>query len=280
MNFVFFGTDEFSVVILEELKRTGLLPSRIVTQPDRPKGRGLVLSPPPTKIWAQKNVVDLLQPKELDPSFISSLRAQGSELFIVASYGLIIPKAVLDIPKHGTLNVHPSLLPKYRGATPIESQILNDEKEVGVTIMLMDDEMDNGPIVAQKSLLLDTIQNANDLQSELALMGGELLAKTVPQWVAGTVEAKPQDDSKATYTKKLTKSDGEIHLSGDPYKNFLKIQAFSGSIGTYFFAERIGKKIRVGIKAAEYNDGNLHLTHVVPEGKKEMSYEEFQRGQR
>lgn len=311
IKFVFFGTDGFSVTILEALKRAGLLPALVVTQPDRPKGRGLVLNPPPAKEWAVAHNVPYLQPEKLHTTFNLKLSTFNFQLFVVASYGLIIPKATLDIPEHGTLNVHPSLLPKYRGATPIESQILNDEKEVGVTIMLMDAEMDHGPIVAQKKIPMQKVQNANNLQTVLANEGGALLAHVMPKWIAGKIEAMPQEHSKATYTKKFTKKDGEINLGDDPYQNFLKIQAFEDSIGTYFFVSdspfvkgstrlvggegfkssvledsttsfsQVGtkeKRTRVIIRGAEYRDGKLHILRVVPEGKKEMSYEEFLRG--
>ncbi|MDO8593918.1 MAG: methionyl-tRNA formyltransferase [bacterium] len=287
-SFIFFGTDEFSVTVLEELRKAGLMPSLIVTVPDRPKGRGLVLTPPPTKEWAKAHSIPLLQPEKLDSTVHRKLETTECGLFVVASYGLILPENILAIPQHGTLNVHPSLLPKYRGATPIESQILNDEKEVGVSIMLMDEEMDHGPIVSVKRWenTKHSTQNpkASELQKILAEEGGKLLAEVLPQWVAGVLEAKPQEHAQATYTKKLTKADGHLNLLDDPYKNFLKIRAFEGSIGTYFFMEKEGKEIRVIIKSAEFQDlpaqagGKLVITRVVPEGKKEMSYEEFVRG--
>lgn len=301
MRFAFFGTDDFSVIVLDELKKAGLLPALIVTQPDRPKGRGLALTPPPIKLWVRKNSIMSLQPEKLDFALNLQLTTYSLQLFVVASYGLIIPKHILDIPKHGTLNVHPSLLPKYRGATPIESQILNGEKEIGVTIMLMDDRMDHGPIVATQRLestnhnaqssnksqdANSKIPNGTELREKLAEVGGKLLAEILPKWIAGKIKATPQDHSKATYTKKFTKTDGEIDPHGDPYENFLKFQAFAGSIGTYCYADSMRTsrgqmrkgKVRVVIKSAEYKDGKLHILRVIPEGKKEMSYEEFLRG--
>lgn len=280
--FVFFGTDDFSVIVLEELKKAGLLPALIVTVLDRPKGRGLVVTSSPAKLWALENGIDCFQPARLDSSATYKLKTISYKLFIVASYGLIIPKDILNIPSKGTLNVHPSLLPKYRGATPIERQILNDEKEVGVTIMLMDEEMDHGPIVAQRVLQIpnhkNQIPNGAELRKMLAQEGGKLLAEVMPGWVEGKIEQKPQDHLRATYTKKLLKTDGEINLSDDPFRNFLRIQAFDGSIGTYFLVEQSGRKVRVLIKGARMEAEKLCITRVVPEGKKEMSYEEFLRG--
>ncbi len=288
-NFVFFGTDDFSVTILEELKRAGFLPALVVTMPDRPKGRELALTPPPVKIWAQKNKIAFFQLEKLDTTGTILLASKIVDYFVVASYGKIIPKAIVDIPEKGVLNVHPSLLPKYRGAAPIESQILADEKKIGVSVMLMDEQMDHGPIVAQRQWESTKQKTQNPKVSELrkilAEEGGKLLAETIPKWLAGEIKPKPQDESKATYTKKLTKKDGEINLSDNlypneaerrrrAYKNFLKIRAFDGSIGSYFFY----KKKRVVIKSAEYENNELIITRVLPAGKKEISYEEFLRG--
>ncbi len=266
MKFVFFGTDDFSVTVLDELKRAGFLPSLVVTMPDKPKGRGLKVLPSPAKLWAQENKIQVSF--ELTPDV-------AVDLFIVASYGKIIPKAILDIPKYGALNVHPSLLPKYRGPSPIESQILADEKEVGVTIMKMDEKMDHGPILAQRILentkhssQSPNIPKASGLRKELAEEGGKLLAETIPKWIAGEINAVPQDESKATYTRKFIKKDGLLDLAGDPYQNFLKIRAFESSVGTYF----IKNNKRVIIKDAEFEDGKLIITRVIPEGKKEMDY--------
>lgn len=284
MKSVFFGTDDFSIAVLDELKRAHFLPALIITAPDKPRGRGLRLSPSPAKLWAEKNNIPV--------SFDYLSLTTEYQLFIVASYGRIIPKRILDIPKYGALNVHPSLLPRYRGASPIESQILADEQDIGVTIMQMDEQMDHGPIVAQKSLGGKT----KELRKELAKMGGELLADTIPHWIAREIKAVPQDESKATYTRKFTKADGEINLADDPRKNFLKIRAFEGSVGTYFYTKKSSpspsfikggegggfstQQIRVKITDAVFENNTLRLLRVIPEGKKEMSYADFLRGVR
>src|SRR3989338_2971359 len=279
MKFVFFGTPQLSVDILEHLRQNGLLPSLVVTNPARPQGRNLEVPPPPVQVWAISNNIPYLQPENpSDPDFILELRASSFELFVVVAYGSILPKELLAIPKHGSLNIHYSLLPKLRGASPIESAILQDERDTGVSILLLDTEMDHGPVVAQQKLELPSWPlSARELRARSNELGATLLIQTIPQWVEGKIEAKPQDHTKATYTKKFTKADGEIDLTGDAYKNFLKIQAFDASIGTYFFVEREGKKIRVIIKSAEYTDGKLNILRVVPEGKKEMGYEKFVR---
>src|SRR3989344_3166071 len=150
-SFVFFGTPEFAVVVLDELKEHGLTPSLIVTAPDKKRGRKLLLTPQPVKIWAEKNNISILQPEKLDSHFIQGLQHTTYDLFIVAAYGKIIPKSILSLPRHGALNVHPSLLPAFRGASPIQSAILY-ANITGTTIMLMDEVLDHGHIVAQETL--------------------------------------------------------------------------------------------------------------------------------
>ncbi|TSC83624.1 MAG: methionyl-tRNA formyltransferase [Parcubacteria group bacterium Gr01-1014_17] len=297
IKFVFFGTDDFSSAVLEELKKSGLIPALIVTVPDRPKGRGLALTPPPVKLWAQEHKIESLQPEKLGQEFATILQSMRVDCFVVASYGKIIPKEILDIPEKGALNVHPSLLPKYRGASPIESQILADEKEVGVTIMLMDEKMDHGPTLASWKLEtgnwkvrsapdvvassatrrgggIAQTSGAKKLKKRLAEEGGKLLAETIPKWMSGEIKAVPQDESKATYTKKITKKDGLLDLAGDPYQNFLRIRAYDGSVGTYF----LKNNKRVIIKEARFENlpaqagGKLIITRVIQEGKKEMDY--------
>lgn len=281
IKFAYFGTDEFSVAVLEELKTAQFLPLIIVTVPDRAVGRGLVVTPPPAKQWAQLNGIEVLQPEKLDSDLISKLSGTNYDLFIVASYGKIIPKSILDIPKHGTLNVHPSLLPKYRGPSPIEYQILNDEQEVGVSIMLLDEKMDHGPILAQT--YYDTEHNeqlnTSALTIELARRGGALLAKIIPDWLKEKITPKEQEHDKATITKKITKEEGLINLSDNPYQNYLKYLAYDIWPGTYFFTNKYGSQIRIKIKEAGYENGEFKIIRVVPEGGREMNYEDFLRGE-
>ena len=253
MKFAFLGTSKFSILVLEELKE---LPSLIITEPDKPKGRGLKLTPNPVKIWAVKNNVKYIHDYNIKEEY---------DLFVVASYGKIISKNILDIPKYGTLNVHPSLLPKYRGASPIQSQILNDEKEVGVTIMLVDEKMDHGPIVKQKKVIIENWPiRASELENVLAKEGGKLLSTVMNGWT----EVKEQNHKKASFCKKITKEDGLIDFNDDPYKNYLKILAFDIWPRAYFFKD--GK--RNIITKAEYIDNKLIIKKVIPEGGKERNY--------
>ena len=276
INIVFFGTPEFSVKILAKMKEENLEPSLIITTPDKQKGRKLILTPPATKIWGENNKIPIQQPKKLkDETFLNKLKEINPDLFIVASYGKIIPQEILDIPKHGTINVHPSLLPKLRGASPLESAILNEEK-TGMTIMLMDKEMDHGAILTQQELNTDawpiSISKLEDLQARL---GGKLLTETIPLWVKGKIKQKEQDHSKATYVDKIEKKDAFIDFDKDsPEKNYRKILALQ-KFKPYFFLEKNGKKIRIIIKKAELKDEKLSLIKIIPEGKKEMNYQDF-----
>jgi methionyl-tRNA formyltransferase len=268
----FFGTPKFAVTILEEMKKAGLVPALFITAPDKPKGRGLVMTPSPVKIWAQENNIKT-------GTQFTDLTDESWDLFIVAAYGKIIPENILEIPKYKTLNVHPSLLPKFRGPSPIEASILNDDRDVGVSIMRLDKEIDHGPIVAQEKTPLNTWPiEAPILEDICARQGGALLAKIIPDWLDGKITEKEQDHARATFCNKITKADGLIDLDADPYANYLKICAYSGWPGTYFFKQHGGKNIRVAIKKVMYQDGQLNILTVVPEGKSEMPYLDFLRG--
>lgn len=287
LRIAFFGTPQFAVDVLEELAKAHVLPSVIVTAPDTPRGRGLTLTPPEAKSWALEHEIPTLQPQTLrlkgDDHDRDILYNSEWDLFIVASYGKILPQSLLDIPRHGTLNVHPSLLPEYRGASPIRSAILDDKPEaVGVSIMFLDAGMDTGPIVAQARVTLDRESGewplpALTLEKLLAHEGGQLLAEILPEWLKGEVTPEPQDAQKATFSQKITKEMGLLDLRADAWKNYLKICALEGWPGTFFFTERHGKTLRVKITDASFENDTLTITRVIPEGKKEMSYTDFMR---
>jgi methionyl-tRNA formyltransferase len=224
------------------------------------------------KVWAEERNIPVLQPEKLNEEFSKKLQAINCKLFVVVAYGKIIPKHILEIPKYGTLNVHPSLLPRLRGASPIQSAILGEEK-TGVSIMLLDEEMDHGPIVAQKEYACSKWPpKASELEIALAKLGGEMLAETLPEYIAGRITPVPQDHSQATFTKKIQKEDGLLHLSDNNLKNFRKIQAFNIWPRAYFFTEINGKKTRVIVTDAELREEKLIIKKILPEGKKEMDY--------
>ena len=279
MNIAFFGTPVYAVSVLEALKEAKMLPSLIITQPDKPVGRKRVITPPPVKEWALENNIEILQPDNLkDNPDVDALINTEWDLFIVAAYGLILPKSLLDKPKYKTLNIHPSLLPKYRGATPVPAQILNDDRHTGVTVMQLDEKMDHGPIISQASITIEEEDWPLRTEVMLGLLweeGAKLLIDTLEPWMNSELEAKEQDHSEATFCGKFTKDDGEISLEDDPYQNHLKYCAFGDWPGTFFFIEKNSKKLRVKIKEAMYEGGTFTPLRVVPEGKSEMLYEEF-----
>lgn len=279
INFAFFGSDSFSISVLEELKSDGFIPSLIISVPDKPKGRHMIMTSPLIKDWAVKNKIRIIQPEKLDDKFVSELNKEKFELFIVASYGKIIPKSVLEIPKYGTLNAHPSLLPKWRGASPLQSTILNNEQETGTTIMLVDEKMDHGPIIAQEKITIEPWPlPIQEFEAILGKKSGVILSEVITPWVNGEIKATPQDENHATFTKKIKKEDGLIDLLRDAPKNYLKICAYSEWPGTYFIVKSKKGDIKVSIKKARLENNTLVIERVVPEGKKEMNYKSFLNG--
>jgi methionyl-tRNA formyltransferase len=279
LSIAFFGTSSFSVHVLDGLMHHHIVPALVVTQPDRPKGRGQHITPPPAKEWALANHIEVVQPARLseDEDGYDVLQNTQFDVYIVASYGLIIPAATLALPQKGSLNVHPSLLPLYRGASPIQSQILADDRNVGVSIMVMDEKMDHGPLLAQGTVDLEEWPiSAPMLENILAQEGAALIAEALPLWADGSLTPEPQDHEHATFTRKFTKTDGCITLTDDPYTNYLKIRAFAGTIGTYYMHTGTDSSlVRVKIVDATYHNGTLTLTRVIPEGKNEMDYAVF-----
>ncbi len=265
----FWGGPEYSVITLEKLHSAGFNISFIVTSVDKPKGRNLVLTPPPAKVWGLEHGITVLQPASIKDG---SFNPPECDVYIVMAYGKIIPENILNIPKAGSLNIHPSLLPKFRGSCPIESAILADDRDVGVTIMKMDGEMDHGPVVTQERVDIPWPPKAEELGKKLVEVGSELLVKILPDWIEGKIAVKEQDHTLATYTKKIQKEDGLIDLNGDPYQNYLKIQAYHGWPSAYFF---VNEK-RVKITEASFVAGELVIEKVIPEGKSEMRYTDFQ----
>ncbi len=274
----FFGSSEFSVIVLEELKSNGFLPDLIVTTPDKPKGRKMIISPNEVKVWGQANNISIISPASIrTPEFLAEI--SNYPLHLTASYGKIIPDSVIQAANKGSINIHPSLLPKFRGPSPLQSTILNDEKDTGVTLMLIDKEIDHGAIVAQEKITLNKWPvSFDELANITGKIGAKLFLKILPDWLNGQIKPQEQDHSTATFTKKVEKVNGEIDLNNDQYKNYLKICAYSDWPKTYFFAEKDDKKIRVIIKEADFIDNKLDIKRVIPEGKNEMSYQDFQRG--
>lgn len=310
---IFFGTDSFSISALKALKDKGIIPTHIVTVPDKPQGRKLVMTPPLIKIWAEAENIPVLQFEKLNTEVEEKIKLLNPDIFVVASYGKIIPERILDISLFGALNIHPSLLPKYRGSSPLQYTILNNEVEVGVTIIKMDKEMDHGPIVDVKKFsheelikkyqTLDIAKSStsnptwpfsyNELESVLAHTGGEMIAKVLTKFISGDISEKEQDHSLATFTKKIEKEDGLLNTEDKAYldiktlqnelqgeigfKNFLKYKAFIGWPGISFFIQKGAEAIRIKVKDASWDDekNQMNLLKLIPDGKNEMSFKDF-----
>lgn len=301
INTIFFGTSEFSIHVLEQLIQRGITPTAIVTVADRPAGRKMELTPPPLKVWATEHNITYFQFEKLkEENTVATLKSLEADVFIVASYGKIIPEVILSIPKHGALNIHPSLLPKLRGATPLQTSIMQDMQYTGVSIIQMDKEMDHGPIVAMhEEEVTPWPQTYPELEKYLAIKGADILADTVEDYISGKLALTEQAHENATYTKKIEKQDGLISLDdlvGDAgWNTFLKYNAFYGHGGPslFFFARKndagdsakenlgggvtTGTDIRVKIKEVSWNTAleTMEILRVIPEGKKEMSWKDF-----
>jgi len=211
MRLVFMGTPDFAAASLEALLRSDDSVVGVVTQPDRPKGRGHILTPSPVKLLAQREQIPLLQPfKMKEPEFLHALAGWKPDLIAVAAFGRILPPVLLSLPPRGCINVHGSLLPKYRGAGPIQWAIINGETETGITTMLMDEGMDTGAMLLQEAVPITPDDTAGTLSPRLAELGGRLLVETIAQLKAGTLVPRPQDTSQATLAPLLKKEDGVI----------------------------------------------------------------------
>ncbi|MCG3774358.1 MAG: Methionyl-tRNA formyltransferase [Nitrospira sp.] len=211
MRIVFMGTPDFASASLDALLKSDDSVVGVVTQPDRPKGRGQILTPSPVKLLAQREQIPLLQPLKMkDPEFLQALAGWKPDLIAVAAFGRILPPAILSLPPRGCINVHGSLLPKYRGAGPIQWAVINGETETGITTMLMDEGMDTGAMLLQEAIPITTDDTAGSLSPRLAELGGRLLVETIVRLNAGTLVPQPQDSSQATLAPLLKKEDGVI----------------------------------------------------------------------
>lgn len=279
-SFIFFGSDEFSIIILESLVASGYVPTICITQPDKPKGRKLTLTPTPLKEFCITHSIPVLTPEILVPEQIRSLSTTQFDFFVVASYGKIISQEILDIPLHGCLNVHPSLLPQYRGASPIETALLQDTKKTGVSIMIMDSKMDHGPLLLQKEYTFTTWPSTKkEVHDTLARLGGQLLTEAIPSYLSGTLQPIGQDHAHATFTKMIKKDDGLIELSDTNYQTYLKYLALTPWPGLFFFINKQNRQIRIKVESAHFeSERGFAIDTVIPEGKNSMSFESFKNG--
>ena len=240
---VFMGSPDFSLPILNELHRLVNVIG-VVTQPDRPSGRGRSMQSPPVKTLAENLGMAVLQPEKLsDPFTMQKLIEWDPELIVVAAFGQLLRKEVLDMPRLGCLNVHASLLPRWRGASPIQAAILHGDTTTGVTIMKMDIGLDNGPILTLREFSIKEPITGGDLSRKLSILGARTLGEVLPSYINGMIAPYPQDESKATYTKKLKKTDGKLDFNLSAHELASIVLAFNPWPGTFFELE--GRFIKV-----------------------------------
>ncbi len=295
------GTPELARVSLEALLAGEFQIVGVVTRPDRPKGRDLKLTPSPVKELALRSNLPVLQPERArNENFIEELGKLKPDLIVVAAFGQILPQSILDLPRFGCINVHTSLLPKYRGAAPIQWAILNDEYETGVTIMKMDAGMDTGAILTQEKIQIHESDNAQTLHDRLATMGAELLMRTIPDYVAAKIPPRPQPTEGISYAPKIKKQDGQIdwtqparaiwnrvrglvpwpgaytHVPAEPTPYLLKIWEAepiqqSGTPGQILIADKHGIVVACGQDA-------LRIRQLQLEGGKRLNPQQFLTG--
>jgi methionyl-tRNA formyltransferase len=291
---VFAGTPDFAVPSLRALLEAGYRPALVLTQPDRPAGRGQEPQAPPVKRLALEHGLEVRQPQRLD-DMRDELEQIKPELMVVVAYAHKIPYWLLTLPPMGVLNVHASLLPKYRGASPVAAALLNGDDETGVSIMRLAEGWDTGPVFRQRSLRISPEDNAGTLTDKLAQLGAELLVEVVGLRVRGMITAKPQDDSMASYAPRLTKEDGRIDWTKPAARLACEVRAYTPWPGAHTsWNGKLLKVLRASAAAADVDaapgtvlsglavatgDGLLQLQEVQLEGRKPVSSDEFLRGQ-
>jgi len=298
---LFMGTPEFAVPSLKILAEEEYPIVGVVTQPDRPKGRGRKLIPPPVKACAVELGIPVYQPARVrDQDFLNTFKEIAPDMVVLAAFGQILPKEIIARPRFGCLNVHPSLLPRYRGAAPINWALINGDTKTGVTIMLMDEGVDSGDILLQEEVAIEPDDTFDDLHDALSAMGARLLAQAVRGVADGTITPTPQDPSLVTLAPRLERGIGHIDWTDEPERIVNLIRGLSSQPGAYsFFRDKklkifyavagkekssrekepgkLGKLMEAGLQVAT-RDSHVYLQDVQLEGKKRMLIEEFLRG--
>jgi methionyl-tRNA formyltransferase len=294
------GAPDFAVPALEQLLVSRYRVVAVYTSPDKPAGRGRALSYSPVKQVGLKHSVEIRQVQSFKEEIaVTALEQLQPDVIIVASYGLILPPRVLAIPPFGCINLHPSLLPRHRGPTPIPAAILSGDRETGASIMLLDEGVDSGPILAQRRMAIESNDTTGSLTSKLARTSAELLMHTLPRWISGEISPHPQQNEGATYTKLISKTDGEVDWKLPAVELERRVRAFYPWPGCYtqWHGKRLkviestpssgkrgdpGRVLQLGHSdiGVQTGDGILQVQRLQLEGKREMTGEEFIRGQR
>lgn len=303
IKILFMGTSVFAETILAALVENNFNIIGVFTQPDKKIGRQQEAIPSAVKVSAQKNNISVHQPEKLDSETISLVKKLSPEIIVVAAYGKIIPQSILDIPKLGCLNIHASLLPKYRGASPIQNALLTGDSETGVTIIKMNEKIDEGDIIAREKISIEDSDNRETLSQKLADLGASLLVKTIPGWKNGQIKAELQDNSKATLCQLIEREDGRIIWEEEAQNIFNKFRAFYPWPGIFAFwkegaslvrlklnkislqknnpemRRKIGEVFELGEKVGVQTlEGVIFLEEIQMEGKSSVSVREFLNG--
>ena len=294
---VFMGSPEFALPSLKQLAQHYAVVG-VVTQPDRASGRGRELKAPPVKTLAQELNIPVIQPQKLrEPEAMQQLQAWNPDLIVVAAFGQILRKEVLDLPKYGCINVHASLLPRWRGAAPVNAAILAGDEEIGVTIMKMDVGLDTGPMLSKKSIRLTLNLTTGSALQTMSTLGADLLIETLPGYIDGSITPQPQPEEGMTYAPMLKKEDGLLDFSRPADELERRVRAMNPWPGAWFewngallkvHKAHVGQgKAEVGKRLVEQNQpavgtgsGILILDEVQPPGKKSMSGKSFLAGVR
>ncbi len=299
MKIMFMGTPDFAVASLRALVENEAGEITVITQPDKPKGRKMILTSPEVKVYAESAGLPVYQPKTLrDEEFDAFLREKDPDIIIVAAYGKILPKSVIDYPKYGCINVHGSLLPKYRGAAPVQRCLINGETETGNTIMYMDEGLDTGDMIVRSVVPISLDDNAETLFAKMAQNGAELLISTLPNIVSGNIAREKQVDSDATYAQKVGKEDCLIDFSMTAKELHNRVRGLSPYLFAYAMRRQTQLKLVKTLPADKTTDKEegtlisdgkklfvacaggtlLEIIEVLPAGKKQMSATDYLRG--
>ena len=270
-HIAFFGTPELCIPILDALHDSKFRPELLITAPSKESGRGMKMRDSAVKVWGRQHTTSVRE--VADSHALVLLQETKWDFFVVVAFGMILPKWVLDLPRYGALNVHYSLLPRYRGASPVETALLHGDSETGTTIILMDEKMDHGRILGQEKIMLDknNLPTTHSLQIKLSQLSAPLLIHIMDTYIQGTQTSHAQDESHTTYTKKITKADGEVSESEfGSHALYRKFKAYTPRPGLYFFAERNDVRTRVKITDVA-PDGTIR--RVIPENMKEVDFD-------
>ncbi len=257
------GNSEFAKDILDSIVREKYQVLAIITQPDKKVGRKQEIKIGPVKEFSDRQKIPVLEPKKLDEEMIEMVRNLDPNLIIVTAYGKIIPKEILEIPKYKSINVHPSMLPEFRGPSPIQNAILSGKKEIGITIMLMDEKMDHGDILTQTKIKIYPDENTETLSKRIVELSANLLLETIANWIDGKIKPQKQDDSKATYCQLIEREDGHIFWNEGATEIYNKFRAFTPWPGIFTVWEKDGNIIRLKL-------AKIKTQEKEPEEKREI----------